>query len=277
MRKDVWGVAVFLVLAFGMAWAVWEIPLRLGVPVQSGLLQIAALIGAFAPAIAAIVVRKWVTREGFADAGLDLHPRQWRYYLLALLIPLAAALAIALAAPALGIAQPDVSMRSAQALIPGGGNLAFTIPLLSVYSVLLTPVQWGEEFGWRGYLQLRLFARRPLLAAVAAGIIWGVWHYPLLMRGTELPNHPGLSLVLFPPGTVFYSVLLGWLRLRSGSVWTSSLAHSAINHLRSPLMAILFASVSDKLALTLASVGVMGLIALLIVAFGGLKPVPEPA
>lgn len=276
MRKDVLGVAVYLVLAFGLAWTLWEIPLRLGVPLRSGLFQVVALVGAFAPAMAAIIVRKWVTREGFADAGLDPAPRRWPYYLLALLIPLAAAFAVAVAAPALGIGEPDFSMRSA-ATVPGGGSLAPTILLLSAYSIVLTPVQWGEEFGWRGYLQLRLFARQPLLAAVATGIIWGVWHYPLLLRGTELPGHPGLILVLFPLGTVFYSVVLGWLRLRSGSVWTASLAHSAINHLRSPLMAILFASVSDKLALTLASIAVMGLAALLIVACGGLKPVPEPA
>lgn len=34
----------------------------------------------FGPAIGAIVVRKWITREGFADAGLSLNLRQgWKY------------------------------------------------------------------------------------------------------------------------------------------------------------------------------------------------------
>ena len=44
--------------------------------------------GALSPAVAAIIVRKWVTREGFSDAGLRLNRHHWRYYLAALVLPL---------------------------------------------------------------------------------------------------------------------------------------------------------------------------------------------
>ena len=64
------GVIAYLVIAFGMAWAFWEIPIRLGFPLNNPLFKIASFPAAFAPAIAAFVVRKWVAREGFADAGL---------------------------------------------------------------------------------------------------------------------------------------------------------------------------------------------------------------
>src|SRR6185312_9843328 len=93
MRKDVLGIATYLAIAFGMAWAAWEIPLRLGLSIQSAWFQIPALIGAFSPAVAGIVVRRFVTREGFADAGLEPFPRKWLFYLAALLIPLAVAFA----------------------------------------------------------------------------------------------------------------------------------------------------------------------------------------
>jgi hypothetical protein len=71
-----------------MAWLCWEIPIRLGVSVHSPLFQLAALPGGFAPAIAAIVVRKWITREGFADAGLRIDLSKWPYYIVACLLPL---------------------------------------------------------------------------------------------------------------------------------------------------------------------------------------------
>ena len=45
------------------------------------------LLGALAPAIASVVMRKWLTREGFADAGSRLNLRQWRYYLARLQVP----------------------------------------------------------------------------------------------------------------------------------------------------------------------------------------------
>jgi uncharacterized protein len=267
MRRNTLGIAVYLILAFGLAWTAWGIPRALGVVPQSPLFQAFTLAGAFAPAVAAIVVRAWVTREGFADAGLGLEPRKWGYYVLALAIPIAATLAVLFAAPALGIARPTGTAP----------NLAVLVLRLSAISVVFTPLLWGEEFGWRGYLQLRLLAGRPLAAAIATGIIWGVWHYPLLMLGTELPGHPLLVLLLFPVGTVFYSIVFGWLRLRSRSIWTASLAHSAINNLRSPLIALFFVSTPDKVGIALLGLAVFGLIALLIVACGGLKPFPDPA
>jgi hypothetical protein len=53
-------------------------------PTSSLLFQYIALPGALSPAIAAIIVRKWVTREGFVDAGLKPNlSKAWRYYLFA--------------------------------------------------------------------------------------------------------------------------------------------------------------------------------------------------
>lgn len=111
--------------------------------------------------------------------------------------------------------------------------------------MISTPILWGEEFGWRSYLQLRLFPRCPLLAAIATGLIWGIWHFSLLVRRSEFPAHPYLSLAIYPVGTILYSVFLGWLRVRTGSVWAPSFAHAAINNLGSPLLTSLFATQSD--------------------------------
>jgi membrane protease YdiL (CAAX protease family) len=40
--------------------------------------------------------------------------------------------------------------------------------------LVMVPLFWGEEFGWRSYLQIRLLSGRPLLAALATAVIWGV-------------------------------------------------------------------------------------------------------
>ena len=77
------GITVYLLIAFGTAWAIWAV---WATPIQHWLVSsdllvrlalepLAAIPAGFAPAVAAIVVRKWVTREGFADAGLRLNPR----------------------------------------------------------------------------------------------------------------------------------------------------------------------------------------------------------
>lgn len=122
--------------------------------------QAAQVLGAFSPAVAAVVVRRWVTREGFADAGLRPRLRQGAgYYLFAWLFPLPFLAAAAALAAASGL-----SVR--------WSHFGVVIGALAT-ALALTPVVFGEEFGWRSYLQPRLLADRPLLGAVTVGAIWG--------------------------------------------------------------------------------------------------------
>jgi membrane protease YdiL (CAAX protease family) len=109
--------------------------------------------------------------------------------------------------------------------------------------VLSVPLLWGEEFGWRGYLQTRLPAGRPLVAAVATGLIWGVWHYPLALAGygTFAQAPVWFGLVLYPLLLVPLSAFLGWLNFETGSVWAPSLAHAVHNNVTAHLLLMLFA------------------------------------
>ena len=194
MSKTSKGIAVYLLLSFGGAWTLWlAAALLFDVSPRGPLFQLLLLPGAFAPAVGAYVVRRWVTREGFADTGLRPNLRRWRPYAFGLLWPLAGVLAIIALAGALGVAEPDPTLgRALSVLAPGEAApplppfLWAVVPVqLLVFSVLITPLLFGEEFGWRGYLQKRLFAGRPLPAAVATGLIWGVWHYPLVLAGYQ--------------------------------------------------------------------------------------------
>jgi membrane protease YdiL (CAAX protease family) len=212
-----------------------------------------ALPAGFAPALAAIVVRKWVTREGFGDAGLKLNLRhKWPYYLFAWFSPLMVALIIAALAIAFAIGRPDFALEQARtAMAPGTSEVSLCSPAyvlivlveLAVVALLSTPILWGEEFGWRGYLQVRLLSERPLLAAVATGLIWGVWHYPFyfLQAFNRVSRTSALVLVIFPMSTILLSILFGWLRQRTGSVWAPSLAHAATNSIGSTLLMLWFA------------------------------------
>ena len=90
---------------------------------------------------------------------------------------------------------------------------------------------FGEEFGWRGYLLPRLVTRLGTLRAiVAVGVIWGVWHAPLIvLDGLNFPTQrwAGIGLMIF--FCTVMSVFLSALRLRSHSIWPATLAHGALN------------------------------------------------
>lgn len=258
MSNRIKGIVSYLILAFGLAWILWEIAIQLGIEPGHMLFQLAVLPGAFAPAIAAIIVRQWITREGFGDAGLRLNLRtKWPYYLMAWLLPLPVVAVIVILAVALGIAQPDFTLQQAlTTLAPAGSSpppelpsaLWILLPIqFMIVALIATPILWGEEFGWRGYLQLRLLSQRPLLAAIATGLIWGVWHYPLNLRGYNYPDHPILGLIIFPVSAILLSIIFGWLRLRTSSIWSASLAHAATNAMGASLTALLFLGGADLL------------------------------
>jgi membrane protease YdiL (CAAX protease family) len=243
------GIAWYLVLTFGLSWAIW-----LGLGALEVNFTIRTAIGMFGPAAAAALVRGPLRREGFADASLRLvgHGQRrggWMYLAAYLVPPALIAVGIGLSL-LIGYQHWTDPVQSIQRLVaqqlaaahrsvPAGLTLhelamitlisqlveAFTIGL--AINMIFT---FGEEFGWRGYLLPRLAPLGGAWAAVLTGIVWGLWHAPLiLLSGYNFPGHPWLGIggmVLF---TTALGVVFAWLRFRSGSVWPSTLAHAAIN------------------------------------------------
>ncbi len=95
--------------------------------------------------------------------------------------------------------------------------------------VISTPVQAGEEVGWRGYALPRLAARFGLArASLVLGLLWACWHLPLFFV-PGLGNY-GQSFPLFVAGGIALSVAMAWLYANTaGSVLLAMLMHSAVN------------------------------------------------
>jgi uncharacterized protein len=254
------GLTAFLLISFGVAWG-WEAVSHLlfGWSLVNPVVQVPA---GFAPAAAALVVRRWVTREGFADAGsrLRLRPAR-RYYLLAWLGPLGVAVVVVGVAAASGRWEPSV--RSMADLIPGVP--VWSVPLLLCLAVpILTLAFWGEEFGWTGYLLLRICPGRPRLAALSAGLIAAVWHYPLALLGYADFSNLALGLAGWTMWIVCQEVILAWLRARSGSIWAPCVAHAGNNFVLAPLTTALLLGHGD-----FGAQGVQLLVVLVLVAAAG--------
>ncbi|MDO8869601.1 MAG: type II CAAX endopeptidase family protein [Methanobacteriaceae archaeon] len=122
------------------------------------------------------------------------------------------------------------------------------IPSLILFFFILWPSYFGEEYGWRGYLQDRLF---PLLGGykgvLILGIIWGLWHSVLIVLGHNYPGYPILGNVLM----VIYCIVLGtifsYAVLKTGSIWIAVILH-LINNKTAPV-ATSFIANSDNLIL----------------------------
>ena len=218
------GVPWFLALAFVGAWVPWLAVHGLGGSLDDPWTQLAT--AAFVPAIAACIVRRWITREGFAGCGLRLNLRSsWRYWLAAATIPWCVLLIGVGAAIGLGWwSIADLTMpASAWAYLAAG-------PLVCIAAA---PIFWGEEFGWTAYLRDRLVPGRPVATTFLTGLIWGVWHWPLPWVGYfggEVPAAEAVwSMLGWVPLSIMLEFVIGWLWSATGSVWPCAVLHAGAN------------------------------------------------
>lgn len=222
------GLVWFLALAFVPTWIYFFVAPRLGLDMATPLAQIPF---AFTPAIAAVIVRRFVTKEGFADAGLRLVLKaSWRFYLLAWFVPFVLAAATVATAWACGLWNLDLSSLDDQ------GGLMF-VGGLHLLVVVLMPMYWGEDFGWSSYLRPRLFPERPLLSTAGTALIWAVWHWPLAFNGYMTFDDPIIGLAVWTALLMTQEIMLTWLWLRSKSIWPVALAHGGNNMILSLLTA----------------------------------------
>ncbi|SDS08686.1 Membrane protease YdiL, CAAX protease family [Brevibacterium siliguriense] len=256
-------LGIFAVIAFGLAWLVC-LPLWLS---GKGLSDVVAvqLYGAlmmFTPLIASIVAsivqRRRARARGEALASV---PRCFGFWPLrpfgrVIWMTVAAFLGIMVLvvlgyflSAAFGWFSLDLSglsgFRAQVATLPGLDSVPIGLAVIGYLLVMVISaatgviVTIGEEFGWRGWL---LTSLRPLgawPALLIIGVVWGLWHAPLILLGYNF-NRPDISgLALMVGGCIMVGILFGWLRLRTGSVWPAVFAHAGLNGSAGMLM-ILF-------------------------------------
>ncbi len=218
-----WGaVAVFVTLACGLPWLVLA-PVRSGEGLADPRFVPLTLVMMYMPALAAVVVTFGLVRPVAPARFLGLAPvRPWRRFVrFALLALLAPPVIVALAA-LLGAAGGLVTLGTSPAQLT-------SLLLLPLQCLLVAVAAFGEELGWRGFLLPALRPLGTILSLLTSGVVWGLWHAPLILLGYNYgqPNLSGLSLMV--GFTVLVGVLLGWLRMQSASVWTCALAHGSTN------------------------------------------------
>jgi len=68
---------------------------------------------------------------------------------------------------------------------------------------------------------------------VISGVIWGLWHWPMIAMGhnygLNYAGAPWLGILVMTWFTLWLGVILSWLVLRGGSVWPAVIGHAIIN------------------------------------------------
>jgi membrane protease YdiL (CAAX protease family) len=280
----------FLITSFVLAW-LFALPIYLDGGLSNPLTPLILVAIMTTPAIG--VLAAWLVERPagslwrrVAIVPLRPWPRLLGFSLLGLVGGAAVVVAGVFTSAAFGQIQLDLAgfsgyQESVRALgveslaLPVSALVAIQLAAIPLNAVLSAPAALGEEVGWRGWLLPRLMPLGPWRALMVTGVVWGLWHAPLILLGYNF-GRPGIDgLAMMVVGCVLLGILLGWLRLRSGSVWPPVLAHASFNAAAS-FSTLVAAADQDADPAAVGPLGwptwiVMGALVLILVASGQMR------
>lgn len=117
---------------------------------------------------------------------------------------------------------------------------------------------FGEELGWRGFLQKELGLLGFWKSSFLIGLIWGIWHAPLILQGHNYPEHPAAGVLMMTIASMLLAPVFSYIRLKAKSVIAAAVLHGTFNG-TGGLAIILLKGGSD---LTVGMTGLAGFIVL---------------
>ena len=88
---------------------------------------------------------------------------------------------------------------------------------------------FGEELGWRGLLQKELAYLGFWKSNLLIGIIWGIWHAPIILQGHNYPEHPKIGVFMMIIFTLLLAPIFSYVRLKAKSVIAAAIIHGTLN------------------------------------------------
>ena len=88
---------------------------------------------------------------------------------------------------------------------------------------------FGEEYGWRNYLVGALREVKFWKATFFIGIVWGIWHFPLILMGHNYPNEPKWGVLLMVVVCILLCVIELYFVLKSKSMVVAAIMHGTFN------------------------------------------------
>jgi len=241
------GALLFVGLTFTLSWSLAGAAYLSGVRYHTAQ-SLAVTIGyMFVPMIVSILLQKAVFKRPLVKPlGITFRLNSW--WLLAWLLP-----------PAVSFATIGVSL-----LIPGVEYSPGMGGLLARFRSLLPPEQFaeierqiaatrihpvwialaqglvagptvnavagfGEELGWRGYLQKELGHLGFYRSSLLIGLIWGVWHMPIILQGHNYPAHPVAGVFMMIAWCMLLSPIFSFVRISARSVIAAAVIHGSLN------------------------------------------------
>ncbi len=276
MKPSTKKALMFVVLTFLASWLIAALFYAAGGRLNSPVALAVLLLYMFMPMTMAIIVQKVLYKESLKQPlGISFRPNRW--FVVAWLLPAVLAFAtigVSLLFPGVEYS-PEMTgffERIGSALTPEQldeakrqlGALPVHVIWLGLVQGLIAGITinavaaFGEELGWRGLLQKELGYLGFWKSSALIGLIWGVWHAPIIIQGHNYPQHPVAGVVMMTVWTMLLSPIFSYVRLKAKSVIAAAIIHGSLNA-TAGLSLMVIAGGSD---LTVGITGLAGFIVL---------------
>lgn len=242
-------IGLFVLITFSLTWIPHFICLRrwgFTAWMQSPFAIIVTLT-MFAPMLGNFLTRL-ITKEGFRESRLHFHfGGNIRYYVLAYCLPAVFGIIIAVLVNCTHGSWKFEALRGESPFDVFTGFMQLCVMPVLYY----VPCVFGEECGWRGYMNQKLEALTGKAGAVViGGVIWGLWHAPLVANGFNFgAEHPVIGVLLMCVSCMLLNAVLMWLTERTDSVFPAVLLHIALDmQLTDFVSGVLISGVSEEAA-----------------------------
>ena len=244
MRRSFW---LFLIIAYGLSWLLAGIFFLAGGTYNSTAGIIMATAYMFSPLIAAIIVQKFFLKEEVASPlGMKFNFNfWWAIGWLGIPILMFIVLGFSLFHPAIkfSLEMEGMFQRFKDTMDPQQlelmraqvENSPGRVILQSLFSGLIAGATinalagFGEEAGWRGFLQKELIKYGFWPSSLLIGIIWGFWHAPLILAGHNFPDNPVAGVFMMTVAGTLLGPIVSYIRIKGKSVFAASVMHGTIN------------------------------------------------
>ncbi len=155
--------------------------------------------------------------------------------------------------------------------VPVTGSLyPFALFGFFLISVVGTPLSglatvFGEEYGWRGFLHNELVKLGPRPGVFLVSLIWGVWHFPIILSGIHTYPATATGLCL---GVIFFVLTgfaFGYAVMKTDSIWVVCFMHGVLNSIYPFVLTYLMRPYDKVFSFGLGIYGLVCLVAVVLV------------
>jgi len=282
MKVNIKKSVLFIAMTFFFNWLMATLFFVFGGKWNTSAAMIMTVGYMFVPLVMAIIIQKFVYKEPLKEPlGISFKLNRW--FLVAWLLPPIIALVtlgVSLIFPGVEYS-PDMMgffERFKSVLTPDQleqiKRQTATFPIHPLWIGLLQGLVagitvnaiagFGEELGWRGFLQKEFNYMGFWKSSVLIGVIWGIWHAPIILQGHNYPQHPLAGVFMMTIFTLLLSPIFSYVRLKAKSVIAVAVIHGSLNA-TAGLPILVLRGGND---LTVGVTGLAGFIALGLVNFG---------